>query len=60
VGSREFDIIPLGARRSWNQGNIGATEGGLPFLEDEDIIPDLIRISEESQVLSIRGYVSIY
>jgi rapamycin-insensitive companion of mTOR len=38
-----------------SQGNIGAAEGGLPFLEDEDVIPELIRVAEESPVLSVRG-----
>jgi rapamycin-insensitive companion of mTOR len=37
------------------QGNIGAAEGGLPFLEDEDIIPNLLEIAEKSPILSIRG-----
>ena len=39
------------------QGNIGATEGGLPFLEDEEIIPAILEIAEQSLVLSVRGYV---
>lgn len=37
------------------QGNIGATEGGLPFLEEEEIIPQIMQIAEESLVLSVRG-----
>ena len=37
------------------QGNIGATEGGLTLLEDEEIIPEIIKIAEESLVLSVRG-----
>lgn len=40
-----------------SQGNIGAAEGGLPFLEDEDLIPDLILVAQESPILSVRGYV---
>jgi hypothetical protein len=41
------------------QGNIGATPGGLPFLEDEEVIPVILEIAEQSQVLSVRGYVNL-
>ena len=37
------------------QGNIGATSGGLHFLEEEDIIPVIVEIAEQSHVLSVRG-----
>jgi len=37
------------------QGNIGATEKGIPFLEDDDIIPMIIDIASNSPVLSVRG-----
>ncbi|KAF9781640.1 Rapamycin-insensitive companion of mTOR, N-term-domain-containing protein [Thelephora terrestris] len=40
----------------WAVGNIGATEGGLPFLEEEEVIPDILNIAEKSQVLSVRGW----
>ena len=39
------------------QGNIGATVRGLPFLEEEEIIPSILEIAEQSLVLSVRGYV---
>ncbi|WWD20882.1 hypothetical protein CI109_105359 [Kwoniella shandongensis] len=39
----------------WALGNIGSTEGGLPFLEDEEIIEDIIEIAEQSPILTIRG-----
>jgi len=39
----------------WTVGNIGSSAGGLPFLEDEDIIPVILEIAEQSQVLSVRG-----
>lgn len=42
-------------RCSLLQGNIGATEGGLPFLEEEEVIPEILNIAERSQVLSVRG-----
>jgi len=37
------------------QGNIGSTDGGLPFLEDEEIIEGIIEIAERSPVLTMRG-----
>nr|KIR45878.1 sterility protein Ste20 [Cryptococcus bacillisporus CA1280] len=39
----------------WALGNIGSTEGGLPFLEDEEIIMEIIDVAEQSPVLTIRG-----
>ncbi|KAH7923835.1 hypothetical protein BV22DRAFT_1035895 [Leucogyrophana mollusca] len=39
----------------WAVGNIGATEGGLPFLEEEDIIPSILEIAEHSLIPSVRG-----
>ena len=38
------------------QGNVAIAEGGLRFLEEEDIIPLLIEIAETSPILSVRGY----
>lgn len=37
------------------QGNVGATEGGLPFLEEEEIIPSILDIAEHSPIPSVRG-----
>ncbi|EMD39883.1 hypothetical protein CERSUDRAFT_112137 [Gelatoporia subvermispora B] len=39
----------------WAVGNIGASEGGLPFLEEEEIVPTILEIAEKSLVLSVRG-----
>ncbi|WVF67846.1 hypothetical protein IAT40_002607 [Kwoniella sp. CBS 6097] len=39
----------------WALGNIGSTVGGLPFLEDEEIIEDIVEIAEQSPILTIRG-----
>ncbi|CDU24676.1 related to protein ste16 [Sporisorium scitamineum] len=39
----------------WAVGSIGANELGLPFLEAEDMISQVVEIAETSQVLSIRG-----
>lgn len=39
----------------WAVGNIGSTKNGLPFLEEEDIIKDIVTIAENSEVLSLKG-----
>ncbi|SJX66514.1 related to protein ste16 [Sporisorium reilianum f. sp. reilianum] len=39
----------------WAVGSIGANELGLPFLEAEDMISQIVEIAETSPVLSIRG-----
>jgi rapamycin-insensitive companion of mTOR len=37
------------------QGNIGSSPGGLHFLEEKEIIPEILNIAERSSVLSVRG-----
>lgn len=39
----------------WALGNIGATKDGLPFLEEEDIVKDIIQMAESSEILSLKG-----
>ncbi|KAJ7672758.1 Rapamycin-insensitive companion of mTOR, N-term-domain-containing protein [Mycena rosella] len=39
----------------WAVGNVGATEGGLPFLEEEEIIPTVLDIAQNSLIPSVRG-----
>ncbi|KAH6911417.1 Rapamycin-insensitive companion of mTOR, middle domain-containing protein [Coprinopsis sp. MPI-PUGE-AT-0042] len=36
-------------------GNIGASEGGLHFLEEEEVIADILDILEQSPIPSVRG-----
>ena len=38
------------------QGNIGSSRKGLPFLEEENVVKDIIEIAETSPILSLRGY----
>ncbi len=56
----------MGSRESWDQpqrsqaekrvqGNIGSTVGGLPFLEEENLVELIVDIAETSPLLSIRG-----
>ncbi|CAE6415154.1 unnamed protein product [Rhizoctonia solani] len=53
--SEDFEIINKLKSVLWAVGNIGATTGGLPFLEEEDIIRDIVEIASKSEVLSVRG-----
>ncbi|KAF5385668.1 hypothetical protein D9757_005476 [Collybiopsis confluens] len=39
----------------WAVGNIGAAEGGLPFLEEEEVIPAVLSIANGSLIPSVRG-----
>ncbi|KAI8394190.1 Rapamycin-insensitive companion of mTOR, N-term-domain-containing protein [Radiomyces spectabilis] len=39
----------------WALGNIGATKNGLPFLEQEEIVKDIVYMAENSEVLSLKG-----
>ncbi|KAJ8080510.1 hypothetical protein PM082_017343 [Marasmius tenuissimus] len=39
----------------WAVGNIGSTEGGLFFLEEEEIIPAVMDIASNSPIPTIRG-----
>lgn len=42
----------------WAVGNIGASPGGITFLENEGLVQDIVAIAEESQVFSVRGCVA--
>ncbi|KAI0755187.1 Rapamycin-insensitive companion of mTOR, N-term-domain-containing protein [Daedaleopsis nitida] len=53
--SEDQDLILKLKSILWAVGNIGATERGLPFLEEEEIIPAILEIAEQSLVLSVRG-----
>ncbi|KAG8904203.1 hypothetical protein FRB99_002106 [Tulasnella sp. 403] len=53
--SEDFDLIVKLKSVLWAVGNIGATTGGLPFLEEEGIIPNILDITETSLVMSVRG-----
>ncbi|CAO3591777.1 unnamed protein product [Absidia cylindrospora] len=39
----------------WAVGNIGSTRNGLLFLEEEDIVKNIVYLAENSQVLSLKG-----
>ena len=39
----------------WAIGNIGANDGGVPFLEKSGIVKEIVSIAEESGVISLKG-----
>lgn len=39
----------------WAVGNVGSMELGAPFLEESDVVANIVRIAEGHQVLSLRG-----
>jgi len=40
----------------WAVGNIGANDGGVPFLEKSGIVREIVSIAEQSSVVSLKGY----
>jgi rapamycin-insensitive companion of mTOR len=40
----------------WAVGNIGANDGGVPFLVKFGIVKDIVSIAEQSSVISLKGY----
>ncbi|KAF8895478.1 Rapamycin-insensitive companion of mTOR, N-term-domain-containing protein [Infundibulicybe gibba] len=53
--SEDMELIMKLKSILWAVGNVGATEGGLPFLEEEEIIPAVLEIAENSPLPSVRG-----
>ena len=41
------------------QGHIGRCVWGIGLLHDENIIPEIIKLAEESGVFSVRGWVMV-
>lgn len=39
----------------WAVGNVGSMELGAPFLEQTNIVKDVIKIAESHQIMSLRG-----
>uniref|UniRef100_A0A671R5D0 Rapamycin-insensitive companion of mTOR-like n=1 Tax=Sinocyclocheilus anshuiensis TaxID=1608454 RepID=A0A671R5D0_9TELE len=42
----------------WALGNIGTSNWGLNLLQEENVIPDIVALAHDCEVLSIRGYVT--
>ena len=56
-GGEEEDVEVINKVKStlWAVGNIGATEGGLPFLEREGLVASIAEVARSSTVFSLRG-----
>ncbi|KAG9304658.1 hypothetical protein G9A89_020222 [Geosiphon pyriformis] len=52
---RDSSIVSKLKSVLWALGNIGASKSGLPFLEEENIIKDIVHIAENSEILSLKG-----
>ncbi|KAG9239381.1 Rapamycin-insensitive companion of mTOR, N-term-domain-containing protein [Amylocarpus encephaloides] len=39
----------------WAVGNVGSMELGAPFLEESDVVENIVKIAEEHEVMSMRG-----
>lgn len=39
----------------WAVGNIGSMDLGAPFIEDSDVVSWIVKITESSKVMSMRG-----
>ncbi|GAB7364559.1 hypothetical protein MBLNU230_g5366t1 [Neophaeotheca triangularis] len=39
----------------WAVGNVGSMELGAPFLEESDVVKDIVSIAENSEVMTLRG-----
>ncbi|KAA1078672.1 hypothetical protein PGTUg99_011011 [Puccinia graminis f. sp. tritici] len=56
-GREENDLEVINEVKTalWAIGNIGASVGGLTFLETECVVEDMVSIAESSNVFSVRG-----
>ena len=52
----DLEIIAKLKSCLWAIGNIGANDGGVPFLEKSGIVRDIVFIAECSSVISLKGY----
>jgi hypothetical protein len=58
MGRRACLVLVLALRTHTSrvlQGHVGASPGGLVFLEQEYIVPSIVEIAEDSPVYSLRG-----
>ncbi|KAM3580575.1 hypothetical protein VKS41_007236 [Umbelopsis sp. WA50703] len=55
MDNRDPEVILRLKATLWAVGNIGATRNGLPFLEEEDIVKDIVNMAEKCDVLSLKG-----
>lgn len=55
VENTDADLISKLKSVLWAVGTIGSTPHGLPFLEDENIIGNIVEIAELSEFISVKG-----
>ncbi|KAF3308632.1 hypothetical protein TWF173_001088 [Orbilia oligospora] len=51
----DFEIVTKVKGCLWAIGNIGSLPSGAPFIENSDIVEDIVSIAEASKVLSLKG-----
>lgn len=39
----------------WAVGNVGSMELGAPFIEESDVVPNIVKIAEQHEIMSLRG-----
>lgn len=52
---KDMEIITKLKSCLWTVGNIGANDGGVPFLEKSGIVKEIVYIAEQSSVISLKG-----
>jgi rapamycin-insensitive companion of mTOR len=53
---KDMEVITKLKSCLWAVGNIGANDGGVPFLEKSGIVTEIVFIAEQSSVISLKGY----
>jgi rapamycin-insensitive companion of mTOR len=53
----DMEIITKLKSCLWAVGNIGANDGGVPFLQHSGVVKDIVDIAEHSAVISLKGYL---
>ena len=51
------DVVQLKAAL-WAMGHASTSKWGARYLKQSNLLPDIIKLAEESAVFSIRGYVN--
>ena len=52
----DLEIITKLKSCLWAVGNIGANDGGVPFLQSSGIVKEIVDLAEYSSVISLKGY----
>ena len=53
--SDDWELITKVKGCLWAVGNVGSMELGAPFLEESDVVEQIVRIAESHQIMSLRG-----